>query len=399
MSPSNIVRSRLTTNNPSAEGFQPTKKARTSLSAGPASKKGVPTAGRSVSKKGASSTDNAPASKAPRLRAGRISKKGASSVRRTPSATSSSGGDSGDGDGASPDEGDSADLPRRDVAREPAGDAASSDEGGAALARVGAEIKALPFEETRRITVHVPLASMMVLGALPKMRVFREAMIAELVSPPIEALDKLHDYALAAAHAHACLLLQDDGETRVRALLAEASPMRERLLLSAELLANFGLLDGRIVADIRRGTGRLDTAQDLSALATLFLGAWSAIASKTPFTRADIERAAELGGLLLEALGRQQQRTDGSDEPGELEAQFAKAYELFRRAYEACRHAIVYIRRNEGDADTIAPPLGQSRRRPRRAEADEPTPTEPAPAEPAPTEPAPVDQNGEADAG
>jgi hypothetical protein len=109
--------------------------------------------------------------------------------RRTPSTTPSSGGDSGDGggdgdgSGAPPDEGDSADPSWRDVARAPAGDAAGSDEGGAAFARARAEIKALPFEETRRITVHVPLASMLALGALPKMRVFREAMIAELVSP------------------------------------------------------------------------------------------------------------------------------------------------------------------------------------------------------------------------
>jgi hypothetical protein len=105
--------------------------------------------------------------------------------RRTPSTTPSSGGDSGDGDGngAPPDEGDSADLSWRNVARAPVGDAAGSDEDAAAFARVGAEVKALPFEETRRITVHVPLASMLALGALPKMRVFREAMIAELVSP------------------------------------------------------------------------------------------------------------------------------------------------------------------------------------------------------------------------
>jgi hypothetical protein len=263
-----------------------------------------------------------------------------------------------------------------------------------ALARVQAEIKALPYEETRRITVHVPSASMLALGALPKMRALREVMIAELVNPPLEALDNLEDYALAAAHAHACLLLQDDGETQVRALLAEASPLRESLLLSAELLAHRGLLDGRMVAAIRRGTGRLDTAQDLSALTKLFLDAWPAIGSKTPFTRAEVEHAGKLGDQLLGALGRQQQRTDGSDEPGELEEQLAKAFELFRRAYEACRHAVVYVRRNEGDADSIAPPLGQSRRRPRRPGADEPAPVEPAPAEPDPATP-----DDEADAG
>ncbi|HEU4404369.1 MAG TPA: hypothetical protein VFS43_03670 [Polyangiaceae bacterium] len=278
--------------------------------------------------------------------------------------------------------------------------AGGSDEGAAAVTRVQPEIDALPLDETRRITVHVPSAAMLALGALPKMLALREAMVAQLVNPPLAALDKLEDYAHAAARAHACLVLQDDGETRLRSLLVEASPLREHLLLSAELLAKLGLLDPRIVADIRQGTGRLDTAQDLSALATLFLSAWPAVGSKTPFTRADIERAAKLGAELLAALGRQQQRTDGSDEPGELEEQLAKAYELFRRAYEECRRAILYLRYYEGDADQIAPPLGQSRRRGRRAEADEPagdTPEAPASAPPGPTPEGPG--GGEADAG
>jgi hypothetical protein len=309
-------------------------------------------------------------------RVGRALKKGASPTRRTPKVAQGDEGGEGEGNNAG-----------------------SSDEGELALARVGAEIEALPLEQTRRITVHVPSAAMLALGALPKMLALREAMVAELVNPPTEALDKLHDYALAAARAHACLLLQDNGETRVRALLAEASPLREHLLLSAELLAKMGLLDPRIVAEIRQGTGRLDTAQDLSSLATLFFNAWPTLASKTPFTRADIGRAAKLGAQLLEALGRQQQRTDGSDEPGELEAQYAKAYELFRRAYEACRRAIIYLRYDERDADTIAPPLGHSRRRGRRPEADEPNDDAPDVPEPTPSEPAPADPGGdEADA-
>jgi hypothetical protein len=246
------------------------------------------------------------------------------------------------------------------------GDAVSiTDEREIAYARVLAEIEALPLEETRHITVNVPAASMLALGALPKIRALREAMVTYLTFPPLEALDKLYDYAHAAAHAHACLVLQGDRETALRPLLAEASPLRERMLLSAELLANCGLLKAGTVAAIRRGTGRLDAAQDLAALATLFSSEWPSIESKVPVTRADVERAAELGKQLLDALGRRQQRTDGSAEPGELETQLAKAYELFRRAYGQCRRAVVYLRYDEGDADEIAPPLGQSRRRPR----------------------------------
>jgi hypothetical protein len=326
-----------------------------------------------------------PAKKAgARPNAGRASKKGAGPAR--PPRKSGEGDEGGGGNG--------------DVAKAPALPAASSDEGAAVDARVRAEIEALPVEEARHITVHVPAAAMLALGALPKMLALREAMVAELVNPPTEALDKLHDYAQAAARAHACLLLQDDGETRVRALLVEASPLREHLLLSAELLAKMGLLDPRKVAAIRQGTGRLDTAQDLSALAALFLAAWPALGSKTPFGWADVERAAALGAHLLEALGRQQQHTDGSDEPGDLEVHYVKAYELFRRAYEACRRAIIYLRYDDGDADVIAPPLGQSRRRGRRAEADAPDGEGPDAPEPLPSGPAPVDSGGgEADAG
>ncbi len=82
---------------------------------------------------------------------------------------------------------------------------------------------------------------------------------------------------------------------------------------------------------------------------------------------------------------------DGGGGAGEGDL-VAKAYELMRRDYETCRNAVVFLRANEGDADEIAPPLGQSRRRARRPQADEPGGETPAPA---PAE----SGDGEADAG
>jgi hypothetical protein len=397
---------------PSKKAFQPTKKPRTSLGAIRTPSKG----GASV---GASHSPGAP----PR-RERRALKKGASPTQRTPSNALRSGAGSEGGNrggvrqggsdlggagsggagsgGGKPRGGGSGDVGSGDVGSGEGDPLPITSAHEAAFARVLPEIAALPREEARPFTVHVPSAAMLGLGSLPKMLAFREAMIATLVAPPLEALDKLNDYALTAVRAYAYLALRDDGETRVRTLLAEASPLRERLLASAELLVTFGLLDAKKVAAIRRGTGRLDTAQDLLALARLFLGAWPSLASKTPLTRAEIERADALGDLLVTALGCQQQGTDGSDEPDELDDQLAKAYELYRRAYEACRRAILYLRFYEGDADEIAPPLGQSRRRARRPGADAPNDDEPggdAPP-PAPADPAPADPGGgEADAG
>ncbi|MCU0683451.1 MAG: hypothetical protein MUF34_14620 [Polyangiaceae bacterium] len=164
--------------------------------------------------------------------------------------------------------------------------------------------------------------------------------------------------------------------------------------MSAEAIVSFGYFDAKRVAAIRRGKGYLDLAQDLLALGALFRGAWPTIGTKTLLTRADVDRALALNEALLEALGRRQERTDGSGDPREADEHLAKAFELFRRAYEECRHAVVYLRRHEGDADSIAPPLARSRRRGRRPQADEPGDA-PDPVEPEPLEPA----DGEADAG
>ncbi|HEU4536809.1 MAG TPA: hypothetical protein VFS00_21955 [Polyangiaceae bacterium] len=305
-----------------------------------------------------------PATKArARSNAGRAPKKGAGAARPVPK-----GGDEGDGDGEpAPAGGESVAL-------------TSAHE--IAYARRRPEIDAVSAAEVRAITMHVPAAAMLALGALPRMLALRDALAAEFAPPVLAALDALEDYALAAYYAYARARPRDGGETEVRALVNEAGPLRERLLASAGALVTFGLLDPKQLASVRRGTGHLDTATDLAALGLMHADAWPAIASKTPLERAEVARAIELGGLLLAALGRRHQGTDGAGDPAEVDEQLGKAYELFRRTYDRCRHAILYLRRDEGDGDDIAPPLARSRRRGRSAPVDEPEPGGDAPEEP-----------------
>lgn len=285
-------------------------------------------------------------------------------------------------------------APEKNVAPAPARSAALTDKGddaliddalasrgefAAAFARVLPEIVALPREEVRRINVNVLGAAKIALGARPKLLALRDALRAKLIDPPDWAIDKLRDYALAAVHAYARVLPHDEGDTRVRALLNEAVPLRGRLLSTASNLATFGLFDPIEIAAIREGTGHLDMVNDLLALSTLFHKGGPELLAKTPLTRADVERASELGELLIEALGLREQGTDGSGDPREAEEQLAKAYELLFRAYDECRRAITYLRWREGDADEIVPSLLQSRRRARRSEPDEPEGGEPTP--------------------
>lgn len=251
--------------------------------------------------------------------------------------------------------------------------------GEVALARVQVEIDALLPEQVRRINLYVPAAVATALGTLPKLLTLRKAMLE--LPGGADALDKLEVYCLATLYAHALTVYQDDGETALRACLNEAAPLRERLLSSAELLARFGFFDEAQVASIRRGTGYLDTAQDLTSLAALFRAAWGEVSSKTFVTKGEIERAAQLGPLLIQAFGRRQQGTDGAGKLGEAQDRLSRAYTLFFNAYDACRRAVAFLRWREGDADNFAPTLRPAVRR-QRPSGDETGDSETPEAEP-----------------
>jgi hypothetical protein len=234
----------------------------------------------------------------------------------------------------------------------------------AAFARVRAELEALPAGRVRSINVYVPAAVALVMGVLPKLQGLRDAM--RVLPGAAEALDALPDRALAALYAHAARTLgrpSGEGKSPLRALADEAKALRKRLLLGARTLAHFGLLDATQVAAVRGGLGYLDTAQELAALALLYRASWGVIATKTPVTLPEIERAAQLGPLLVAALGQRQQGTDGVSNPSEARDRLARAYTLFLEAYDACRHAVAFVRRATGDADAFAPSLQRSQRR------------------------------------
>lgn len=249
-----------------------------------------------------------------------------------------------------------------------------------AYAKVQPEIDAMSPVGLRRVTVAVPAAITIGLGALPNIEARQEDFRRELPSYDYERASRLREYAYAALHAHHRAALSAEGEARLRSLLDEAGPLRESLLRTAELHAYGGDLDTDVVANIRRGTGHIDTANDLAQLPLLFRGARDKLTGRTPVTEAQLVRAAELSNELLDALGKRRVGTDGAALPSKEEEDRLKAFWLFHRVYDESRRAMAYLRWHEGDADLLVPSLFVGRRR--RSSSDEPG-DGPEPAEPA----------------
>jgi hypothetical protein len=124
----------------------------------------------------------------------------------------------------------------------------------------------------------------------------------ELPTVDVAELASLPSLALAVAFAALQVDRDRKSDGAIAAKLAEAHPLRRKLLSSASALADAGVIAAADVAKIQKGTGHLDAAGDLVALSALFAKHAKAIAGKSPIATADVKRAGALGSELLATL-------------------------------------------------------------------------------------------------
>lgn len=248
-----------------------------------------------------------------------------------------------------------------------------------AFAKIEPEFGALTAEELAPLPADFGATINAVLAAAPRIHEHRAAMGEQLPKHPLALVDKLESYAQAAWYAHLVHTYSSNGPEALKALVDEATKLRDGLLIAAEALAHRNLLDADAVAEIRKGSGNADLAGDLVALAKLFKDSWGKVASKTAVERHEIDRAAELGPAVLVA----QHAKKDTGKQVDTEAQRARAFTLLSRAYDACRHALAYLRWKDGDADSIAPSLTKKKagRKPGAKKEEEGGAEETAPAE------------------
>ena len=188
--------------------------------------------------------------------------------------------------------------------------------------------------------------------------------LARLHRFDVRPVRKLGSYALALLHAND-LSCEDGSELPpLPVLVAEATPLREGLLRTAELLAHYGIVSAERVAAIRSGSGYANLADNLLALGRMFVDLWPRVHDKVIATREDVDRAIVLSAQLQRTLALHEAERSPLIRSTSRRHLRVQAFTLFYRAYEEARRGVKFLRWYEGDAHVIVPSLYP--RRPRR---------------------------------
>lgn len=217
--------------------------------------------------------------------------------------------------------------------------------------------------------------------------------LATLPEFDIANVDKLATYANGLGYAQTLYETTAAPQEDLEKYLEEASRRRELLLADAQSLAKHGLIAGSQLDELKGLTGYANVGGDLGILVRVFRGAWDRIASKTPVTIEDLDKAEGLSEYLLRSTV---QRAKQPELVAAAAEDRQRAFTLVLRAYDEVRRGITYLRWHEEDVERIAPSLwaGRGTRTDRQKPGDPASPsatpaTNPAPA-PAPVQAAPA---------
>ncbi len=237
------------------------------------------------------------------------------------------------------------------------------DEARMAFETKKADIAALEPRDIVQPNLDIPRCVAVGLGVCSNLAPYHDR-LAQLPEYDFAQVKDLRTYALAALHAH---LVFSPVKASLDVLIAEATLLKQTLLLGADALANKQLVDPARLVQIREGSGYVDLATDCIALGALYEERWSDIVGKTAITQQEVARASVLGTTLLEALGARQASLPAPDASDRRQ----RAFSLFFKVYEEASRGIAFLRFREDDVEEIVPSLYQKTRRPRRAAAQE----------------------------
>jgi hypothetical protein len=128
----------------------------------------------------------------------------------------------------------------------------------------------------------------------------------------------------------------------------------------------------RKLAALKGSNGYKNVAHDLQALSSEMENIWSQIEGKCATSEDDLKAASQMATRLTRIVGL---RDQAPAVLAGLTEERMRAFTTMMKVYDEARSAVGYLRRHEGDVDSIAPLLytGKSTRR----KATEPDPTAP----------------------
>jgi hypothetical protein len=250
------------------------------------------------------------------------------------------------------------------------------------------KFQALSPNEVAIVNLDIPAAVTMVLGAASQIATLKDQFEKDLPTFDAESVMQLESYALALSHAHTLYSMASQPADSLAPLVDEGTKLRSTLLADATALVQRNLLSAEQLRDLNGPVGYKNLAFDLQILAELFRSNMDHVAGKCATQPAEIQRADEIAERVLRTVGVREQ------EPAVVAASTdvrARAFTVFTNVYDQARRAVSYLRWNENDADSIAPSLYAGRGNGRKKDpVPAPGPTPPAPPAPTPTPVPPI---------
>lgn len=231
-----------------------------------------------------------------------------------------------------------------------------------AYERVRADLEAVPEAQLTQLNVDVHAATRAILGALPEMQALRGRLVQALPEFDVEAFDKLEDYVWALRYAQATYYIATQPPDDLEEMTEEGTKLRDRMVADMKALQAFGLVGSKALESLKGGLGYNNLAIDLDILSRGMTEEWPRISAHAHTTLDEVNTAYRIGARLTRIAGLREQGPARLAAAAELRM---RAFTVLLRTYEEARDAIGYIRRHQGDVDSIAPSLypGRARRR------------------------------------
>jgi hypothetical protein len=252
----------------------------------------------------------------------------------------------------------------------------------AAFAKMLLQIRSMPESEFVPVNIDVESSVATVLGAGAAIRAQRETIVKDAPSFDISSVDNLELYTLALGHSHTAYETATQPSPSLVALGIDATRRRKVMVDDVNMLISRSLLRGGILSELKGISGYKNIGFDLFALSDIYRKNWDSIADRTSMKMAELDHVENLADQLVTGAGEREQAPQLT---AEAIRDRQAAFTIFVNAYNEVRAVIGFLRRKEGDVDTIAPSLYVGRVAPKKkpADAGEDKPQTPVPVPPA----------------
>jgi hypothetical protein len=176
--------------------------------------------------------------------------------------------------------------------------------------------------------------------------------LGQLITFDAKYVEKMVVYAQALSYIQAEIDACSQQKSQLAEQATEAYKLRSLMFAYADVLCMANLMDPQAVAKIKEGSGYEDLAQDLAALRVLYGKTSGAISG--PITQQLLDRGGALADMMKPEIDAMQ-----SGDLVRLLVERRQTAFLASKAHRQVRRAILFLREEEGDADTIIPSLHQ----------------------------------------